>query len=84
VALGFRGRYRENPGRIKEFMEEMHPQVSGSANWVGPRELGVTTNAEPLTGRATLGRAVGILGGVSLVLFLALLIVLIALGYLGS
>jgi len=83
VALGFRGRYRENPGRIKEFMEEMRPQVSRSANWMGPRELGVTTNAEPLTGRATLGRTVGTLGGISLALLLALLIVLVALGYLG-
>lgn len=84
VALGFRGRYLENPGRVREFMEEMRPQVGRASNWSGPRDLGVTTNAEPLAGRAELGRAVSVLGGVSLVLFLGLLIVLVALGYLGS
>ena len=62
----------------------MRPQVTRSGNWVGPRELGVNTNAEPLLGRATLGRVVGVFGGLSLVSFLVLLIVLIALGYLGS
>jgi type VI secretion system protein ImpK len=84
VALGFRGRYLENPGRVKEFMDELRPQVSRSTNWAGPRDLGVTTNAEPLLGRATLGRVVGVMGGISLLLFLVLLIVLVALGHLGS
>lgn len=84
VALGFRGRYLENPGRVKEFMDEMRPQVTRSAHWAGPRELGVNTNIEPLLGRAMLGRVLGLFGGLSLVSFLVLLIVLIALGYLGS
>ncbi|MBV8311385.1 MAG: hypothetical protein JO344_13475 [Planctomycetaceae bacterium] len=65
-------------------MDEMRPQVTRSANWVGPRELGVNTNIEPLLGRAMLGRVLGVLGGLSLVSFLVLLIVLTALGYLGS
>src|SRR3954451_16054278 len=79
-ALGFRGRYLENPGKVKEFMDEMRPQVARSGNWAGPSDLGVRVNAEPLMGRAALGRAVGVFGGLSLVLGLVLLILLSALG----
>src|SRR3954454_2983460 len=84
AALGFRGRYLENPGKVKEFMDEMRPQVARSGNWAGPGELGVKSYAEPLVGRETLGRTVGIFGGIALVLGLVLLILLSTLGYLGS
>ena len=68
---------------MKEFIDEIRPQVS-RASTGRPRDLGVNTNAEPLGGRAELGRVVAVLGGISLVLFLVLLIVLVALGHLGS
>ena len=32
---GLPGKILENPGRVKEFMDEMRPQVTRSANWVG-------------------------------------------------
>jgi type VI secretion system protein ImpK len=83
VALGFRGRYLENPAKVKEFMDEMRPQVTRSSNFAAPRELGVRTNVEPLMGRETLGRVVSLYGGGVLALILVLLIVLSALGQLG-
>ena len=82
--LGFRGRYLENPAKVREFVEEMRPQVTRTGSWSGPREVAVNTNVEPLLGRAALGRVIGIYGGFSLVLLLVLLIVLSVLGYLGS
>ena len=82
--LGFRGKYLENPGKVKEFVEEMRPQVTRTGTWSGPREIGVNTNVEPLLGRAALGRVIGIYGGLALVLLLVLLIVLSMLGYLGG
>jgi type VI secretion system protein ImpK len=84
VLLGFRGKYLENPAKVKDFIEEMRPQVTRTGTWSGPREVAVTTNVEPLLGRAALGRAIGIYGGLSVVLVLVLLIVLSVMGYLGS
>jgi type VI secretion system protein ImpK len=84
VMLGFRGKYLENPGKVKEFVEEMRPQVARVGAWPSPRELGVATNVHPLSGRAALARAVSIYGGLSFVLLMILLIVLSALGYLGG
>jgi type VI secretion system protein ImpK len=84
VVLGFRGKYLENPAKVKEFVEEMRPQVTRPGSWSVPREIAVNTNVEPLLGRTALGRVIGMYGGLSLVLVLVLLIVLGALGYLGS
>jgi type VI secretion system protein ImpK len=84
IVLGFRGKYLENPAKVKEFVEEMRPQVTRTGTWSGPREIGVNTNVEPLLGRAALGRVIGIYGGLALVLLLVLLIVLSMLGYLGG
>ena len=84
VVLGFRGKYLENPAKVREFVEEMRPQVTRTGAWSGPREVPVNTNVEPLLGRTALGRVIGIYGGSALVLLLVLLIVLRVLGYLGS
>ena len=84
VVLGFRGKYLENPARVKEFMEEMRQQVGRSEGFSGPRDLGITTNAEPLLGRATLGRVVAVYGGISLALLVFLLILFVFVRGMGS
>ncbi len=84
LALGFRGKHLERPATVKEFMEEMRQQVSRSESFSGPRDLGITTNAEPLLGRATLGRVLAVYGGVSLALLVFLLILFSFLRGMGS
>lgn len=76
ILLGFRGAYREDPAKVREFVEEMRPQVVKAADWVPPADCGVKTNVEPLLGRKTLLRVVAVHGGLSLLAVLAGLIVL--------
>ena len=76
IVLGFRGTYREDPEKIREYVEEMRPQVTRTTDWPSPRRLGVKTNIEPLLGRETLRRVVAIYGGLSLLVILVLLILL--------
>ncbi len=63
IVLGFRGRYLENPGKVREYLEEMRPQITRTTPWPSPRDLGVKTNVEPLVGRAELRRVVAVYGG---------------------
>jgi type VI secretion system protein ImpK len=84
VVLGFRGRYLENPAQVREILEEMRSQVARPGTWVGPRDLGMKTNVEPLAGTETLRRVLAIYGGVSLAVALGLLVVLRVTGFLGS
>jgi type VI secretion system protein ImpK len=72
VSLGFRGKYLNDPAKIKEYFEEMRAQVVRSAEWEAPRDLGVTTNVEPLTGRQTLRRVLAVYGAAALASLLAL------------
>jgi type VI secretion system protein ImpK len=74
VVLGFRGTHRENPGKIREYVDEMRPQIARAADWPQPADAGVKTNIEPLVGRETLRRVVAIYGGLSLAVALVLLI----------
>ncbi|QEH33050.1 hypothetical protein OJF2_15460 [Aquisphaera giovannonii] len=83
TALGFRGKYLENPAKVRELMEEMRPQVTRTSPWPAPRDLGAGTNVEPLAGRAALGRAIAVYGGLCLALLIVFLILLSALGFLG-
>jgi type VI secretion system protein ImpK len=76
IVLGFRGRYLENPGKIREYVEEMRPQVTRTTPWPSPRDHGIKTNIEPLVGRATLRRVIAIYGGLSLLIAFVFLIVL--------
>ena len=76
ILLGFRGRYREDPAKIREFVDEMRPQVVKAADWPSPADLGIKTNVEPLLGRETLLRVMAVHGGLSLLAILAGLIVL--------
>jgi type VI secretion system protein ImpK len=75
ILLGFRGTHRENPGKIREFVEEMRPQVVRAVDWPSPADVGVKTNIEPLLGRETLLRVAAVYGGLLLLVVLALLIV---------
>jgi type VI protein secretion system component VasF len=75
IVLGFRGRYLENPTRVREYVEEMRPQVTRTAPWPAPRDFGVKTNVEPLMGRAKLRRVIAIYGGLMLLIAIVLLIV---------
>ena len=74
IVLGFRGTHRDNPQKIKEYVEGMRPQVTRTIAWSSPRDIGVKTNVEPLLGRETLHRVVAIYGGLSLLVILVLLI----------
>jgi type VI secretion system protein ImpK len=76
ILLGFRGTHRENPGKIREYVEEMRPQVVKAADWPSPADSGVKTNVEPLLGRETLLRVVAVYGGFSLLALLAGLVLL--------
>ena len=71
--LGFRGTYFDNPGKVREYVEEMRPMLTRPTAWQPPRDLGVKTNVSPLVGRETLRRVVGIYGGLTLVVVLLLL-----------
>src|SRR5262249_33662365 len=74
IVLGFRGRYLEDPARVREYVEEMRPQVSRTTPWSSPRELGVKTNCEPRLGLATLRRVIAVYGGLAVLVMLVLLI----------
>jgi type VI secretion system protein ImpK len=74
IVLGFRGKYLENPAKLREYVEELRPQVTRAAAWPSPRDLGVKTNVEPLLGRDTLSKVVAVYGGLALLVLLVLLI----------
>jgi type VI secretion system protein ImpK len=72
VALGFRGKNLDNPSKVREYVEEIRPQLSKNRPWDAPREVPVTTNVEPLTGKETLRRVVTVYGGITLIVLLVL------------
>jgi type VI protein secretion system component VasF len=74
ILLGFRGTHRENPAKIREFVDEMRPQVTRAADWSSPGDRGVKTDVEPLEGRDTLRRVAAVYGGLSLAVLLLLLV----------
>lgn len=74
IVLGFRGTYREDPGKIREYVDEMRPQIARAADWPYPGDAGVKTNIEPLLGRETLRRVVAVYGGLAILVVLVLLI----------
>jgi type VI secretion system protein ImpK len=76
LALGFRGRYFDDPARVREYFEDLRSQASRSSAWSSPRDLGVRTDVEPLAGRDELRRVVWLYGGLSLSLTLVLLVLL--------
>jgi type VI secretion system protein ImpK len=76
IVLGFRGRYLDIPAKVREYVEEMRPQVTRTTPWQMPRDRGVKTNVEPLLGRANLRRVIAVYGGLSLLIAFVFLIVL--------
>ena len=80
VVLGFRGKYLENPAKVKEYVDDLRPQVTRAEAWESPADRGVKTNVKPLAGREALRRVVGIFGGLSVAAtFLLVSIVLLSL-----
>lgn len=75
IVLGFRGRYLENPAKLKEYVDDLRPQVTRAEAWESPADRGVKTNVEPLAGREALRRVVGIYGGLSVAATFLLLII---------
>ena len=78
IVLGFRGKYLENPSRIRDYLDEMRPQITRGESWQPPADRGVTTNVEPLAGRGALRKTIGFYGtlsvaGTFLILFVYLL-----------
>lgn len=63
VVLGFRGKYLENPAKVKEYVDDLRPQLTRAEAWDAPADRGVKTNVEPLAGRNALRRVIGIYGG---------------------
>jgi type VI protein secretion system component VasF len=76
VALGFRGTHFDDPTKVSEYAAEMRAHLAHAPQWQPPRDLGVKTNVDPLLGRATLRRVVGIYGGVALAVLLGVMVLL--------
>ena len=76
VVLGFRGKHLNTPAKTREYVDDMRTQVSRTSAWQSPRDTGVETNVEPLTGRASLRRTFLLFGGLSMFVTLILLVIL--------
>jgi hypothetical protein len=61
---------------VREYVEEMRPQVTRTTPWPSPRDLGVKTNVEPLFGRAKLRRVIAIYGGLLVLVAFVCLVLL--------
>jgi type VI secretion system protein ImpK len=75
VVLGFRGEYRNEPGKLKTWIDEIHPEVMNTRSLAEIPDLGVTTCIKPLRGRENLRKVQVIRGGLTLTVFLTILIV---------
>ena len=75
IVLGFRGKYLENPSKVKEYVDDLRPQVTRAEAWESPADRGVKTNVQPLAGREALRRVVGIYGGLTVAATFLLLVV---------
>ena len=79
IVLGFRGKYLENPSKLREYLDEMRPQITRGEAWQPPADRGVKTNVEPLAGRAALRKTIGFYGSLSVAgTFLILFVYLLA------
>ncbi len=76
VVLGFRGKYIDSPGKVREYVDDMRAQASKNSAWQSPREVGVETNVEPLTGRDSLRRSFLVYGATSLVVTFIFFVIL--------
>jgi type VI secretion system protein ImpK len=76
VTLGFRGKHMGTPAKVREYVDEMRTKIGRMSTWSSPRDSGVETNVEPLTGRNSLRRTFFLYGGLSLFITLAFLVIL--------
>jgi type VI secretion system protein ImpK len=76
ILLGFRGTHRDDPGKVRGYVDEMRPQVARVADWPAPGDRGVKTDVEPLVGGETLRKIVAGYGVALLVVVLLLMVVL--------
>jgi len=74
VVLGFRGNHWDSIPKVCEYVQDMRSHLTRPKGWQAPRDLGVSTNVEPLLGRAALRRVVAIYGSIALGVLLALLV----------
>lgn len=74
IVLGFRGKFLNNPAKIREYVEDMRLVVAKTDAWEPPRDIAVKTNIEPLEGRELLQRTVWVYGGIAVMVLIALLI----------
>jgi type VI secretion system protein ImpK len=75
VTLGFRGKYLNDPVKLKTWVDAVGAQVANAKEWTAPNDLGITTNVAPLLGRDLFRRRILVRGGVVAALLLALFIV---------
>jgi type VI secretion system protein ImpK len=75
IVLGFRGKLLDEPAKVREYVDDLRPQVTRGESWQSPADRGVKTNVEPLTGAAAMRRVVWLYGGLALGATLLLLIV---------
>jgi type VI secretion system protein ImpK len=71
VMLGFRGKYLNDPAKLKTWVDAVGAQVASAKEWAAPNDLGVTTNVTPLLGRDRYRGRLLVRGGVAFALVLA-------------
>jgi type VI secretion system protein ImpK len=74
VVLGFRGQYRDDPKKVRDYVDDMRKQIGKVSSWPTPPETPFEVHTEELTGGEVLRRVVWVYGGVALA---ALLVVLV-------
>lgn len=74
IVLGFRGKFLNNPAKIREYVESMRILVAKTDPWVPPRDIPVKPNPAPLEGRETLQRTIWIYGSIAVAVAITFLI----------
>ncbi|MCA1684833.1 MAG: DotU family type IV/VI secretion system protein [Planctomycetia bacterium] len=74
AVLGFRGQYRDEPGKVREAVDDMRKQVGKVGSWSPPPQSEYDVHTEELTGVDTLRHVVWVYGGVALAALLAVLV----------
>jgi hypothetical protein len=74
--LGFRGKMLNDPVALQVWVENTRRQVIRAGEWASPRDRGVNTNVDPLTGRQSLRRRLVLQGSLVLVVVLINLLLL--------
>jgi type VI secretion system protein ImpK len=76
VMLGFRGRFLNDPAKLKSWVDAVGAQVASTQEWPTPNDLGVTTNVSPLLGRDLFRRRILLRGSIVAALLLAIVIII--------